>query len=67
MKIGHCDMKPANILKMDMDYNLMISDFGISKKLRQNTYKFGYTMNIGGTENFLSPEAYEKIFGNKED
>ena len=32
LMIAHCDLKPANILKMDADYNLMISDFGISKK-----------------------------------
>ena len=41
LMIAHCDLKPANILKMDTDYNLMISDFGISKKLKENTFKFG--------------------------
>lgn len=62
VKIGHCDLKPANILKMDMDYSLVISDFGISKKLRENTLKFGYTKNILGTKDFLSPELFIKIF-----
>ena len=62
VKIGHCDLKPANILKMDMDYTLGISDFGISKKLRENTLKFGYTKNILGTIDFLSPELFIIIF-----
>ena len=61
-KIAHCDFKPANILKMDNDYNLMIGDFGISKKLKENTLRAGYTNNMGGTLNFLSPETYIKIF-----
>ena len=63
LMIAHCDLKPANILKMDTDYNLMISDFGISKKLKENTLKFGYAKNIGGTKDFLSPEIFTKIFG----
>ena len=52
IKIAHCDLKPANILKMDDDYNLMIGDFGISKKLRENNLKFGYAKNIVGTIDF---------------
>ena len=52
IRIAHCDLKPANILKMDDDYNLMIADFGISKKLKENTLKFGYTKNIIGTIEF---------------
>ena len=52
IRIAHCDLKPANILKMDDDYNLMIADFGISKKLKENTLKFGYTKNIIGTIDF---------------
>ena len=67
LKIGHCDLKPANILMMDMDYNLMISDFGISKKLRENTLKLDYTKNIEGTKDFLSPEAFIKIFCNQDE
>ena len=67
VKIGHCDLKPANILKMDMDYTLMISDFGISKKLRENTLKVGYTKNMQGTKIFLSPELYIKLFCYHED
>ena len=62
VKIVHCDLKPANILKMDMDYTLMISDFGISKKLRENTLKVGYTKNMQGNKDFLSPELFIKIF-----
>lgn len=60
VKIGHCDLKPANILKMDMDYTLVISDFGISKKLRENSLKFGYSKKINGTYPFLSPELFTK-------
>ena len=47
---------------MDQEYNLMITDFGIAKKTRENASKLGYTKNIGGTLHFLSPEAYNKIF-----
>ena len=35
VKIAHCDMKPANILKIDNDYKLMIGDFSLSKKLKE--------------------------------
>ena len=47
---------------MDLDYNSMIGDFGISKKLKENTLLSGNTKNIGGTKHFLSPEAFIKIF-----
>ena len=60
VKIGHCDLKPANILKMDVNYNLMTSNFGISKKLRENSLKFGYSKKINGTYPFLSPELFTK-------
>ena len=52
IKIAHCDLKQAKILKMDDNYNLMIGDFGISKKLRENNLKFVYTKNIVGTIDF---------------
>ena len=31
VKIAHCDVKPENILQMDLDYTLMMGDFGVSK------------------------------------
>ena len=62
IKIAHCDLKSENILKMDNDYNIMIGDFGISKKLKEKTLKFSNTKNIGIAKNFLSPEAFIKIF-----
>ena len=49
LKICPCDYKPADILKIDIKYNLMIRDFGISKKLKENSSKFGYNKNISGT------------------
>ena len=63
LMIEHCNLKPSNVLKMDTDYNIIIGDFGISKKMKENTLKFGYTKNIGGTKDFLSPETFTKIFG----
>lgn len=48
---------------MDTDYNLMIGDFGFSKKMKENTLKFSYAKNIGGIKNFLSPEIFTEIFG----
>ena len=66
INIGHCDLKPANILKIDEDYNLMITDFGIAKKLRQNSIKFGYTKNISGTLIYTSPEAFNKMISNND-
>ena len=42
--------------------NLMIVDFGISKKFKENTLKFGYTKNIVGTIDYDSTESFIKIF-----
>lgn len=36
LKIAHCDIKPANILKMDDKYKIKITDFGISRILIEN-------------------------------
>ena len=58
IKIAHCELKPENILIMDDEYNIMIADFGISKKLIENSFKFGYTK---------SPKAFIKIFRQKYD
>ena len=46
---------------MDLEYKLMISDFGISKKLRENSFKFGYSKKMSGTLTYLSPELFIKI------
>ena len=50
LKIAHCDVKPSNILKMDLDYNSMIGDFGLSKKLKENTLLSDNSKNIGVTK-----------------
>ena len=34
LKICHCDVKPANILLINEDLNIAITDFGIARKLR---------------------------------
>ena len=55
-------LKTGKYPKDGLDYTLVISDFGISKKLRENSLKFGYTKNMQGTKDFLSPELFIKIF-----
>ena len=31
LNMSHSDLKPANILKIDDDYNIKITDFGASR------------------------------------
>ena len=31
LDMSHCNLKPANILKINNDYDIKITDFGISR------------------------------------
>ncbi|EDK31484.1 Serine/Threonine kinase domain protein (macronuclear) [Tetrahymena thermophila SB210] len=55
-KIMHRDLKPANIF-LDSKNNAKLGDFGLSKKLSDET-KFAYT-NVG-TPYYMSPEQIEE-------
>jgi len=55
-KIMHRDLKPANIF-LDGNNNVKLGDFGLSKKLSDNT-NYAYT-NVG-TPYYMSPEQIEE-------
>ena len=50
----HNDIKPNNLL-FDKNFNIKISDFGLSEKFRD------YTCNkLKGTGSYIPPEMYQK-------
>ena len=51
--IVHADLKPSNLLMAGRDYDLKLTDFGISQKLTPG-YNFSHDFN--GTIPYCSPE-----------
>ena len=45
---------------MDNEYNIKITDFGISRKLIENSIKYDYSNSIKDIIPFLSPEMKDK-------
>jgi serine/threonine protein kinase len=58
--IFHRDLKPANFLKKEVNGKiyLHLSDFGISKNIRDKERQQSSTNNVKGTLEYLSPEAH---------
>lgn len=58
-KIIHRDLKPANVL-VDLDDNIQLSDFGISKLLEDSVHltQTGVAM---GTPDYMSPEQFKGL------
>ena len=56
-KIVHCNIKPPNIL-LDKKFNVIITDFGIAKKLKDNSKIKFYNRAAAGTIKYFSPEMY---------
>ena len=57
--IIHQDIKPDNILILkNGDY--VITDFGISKQLRQSLRKSGMSLNSAGAISYMGPERFSK-------
>lgn len=59
--IIHQDIKPDNILILkNGDY--VITDFGISKQLRQSLRKSAMSLNSAGAISYMGPERFSKNF-----
>jgi serine/threonine protein kinase len=58
--IFHRDLKPANFLKKDVNGKiyLHLSDFGLSKNIRDVERDKSSTNNVKGTLEYLSPESH---------
>ena len=39
LDMSHCDLKPANILKINDDYDIKITDFGTSNIILKNSIR----------------------------
>lgn len=58
-KIVHRDLKPDNIL-LDVENNWLISDFGISSRLRQTLTSRSKNDHASGARGYASPEMLHK-------
>lgn len=54
-RVLHCDIKPSNILALDGEDKLKITDFGISKVLDSKRTRH-HTIQLVGTPGYMSPE-----------
>ena len=67
LKIGHCDIKPANFLIMDDEYSLTITDYGLARQLMKNAIKESNAFTIKGTSPYFSPEMMLKFLTEDEE